>query len=163
MLSCLFTIILTTPSTMQHFLECTDLFQDSSSSHSIQIVQEKERERWDDATKSIQIQSNSNIATVWPKTAKWQIKCLRAKIQGRKKGVLETKFCSMKPSVFISVCLPSELCCLQLSHFTYDTINCATTNLFNLPRKFFRGGEKPEKSCSWSNQFLRQFSFCLET
>lgn len=44
MLSCLFTIILTTPSSMQHFLECTDLFQDSSSSHSLQIVQEKERE-----------------------------------------------------------------------------------------------------------------------
>lgn len=162
MLSCLFTIILTTPSTMQHFLECTDLFQDSSSSHSIQIVQEKERERWDDATKSIQIQSNSNIATVWPKTAKWQIKCLRAKIQGRKKGVLETKFCSMKPSVFISVCLPSELCCLQLSHFTYDTINCATTNLFSLPRKFLRGEEKREKVALGAINFYGSLAFALK-
>lgn len=36
-------------------------------------------------------------------------------------------------------CLPSELCCLQLSRFTYDTINCATTNLFSLPTKFSEG------------------------
>lgn len=152
MLSCLFTIILTTPSTMQHFLECTDLFQDSSSSHSIQIVQEKEREMG----RCNQINTNPI-----------KFKHSHSLAKNCQKGVLETEFCSMKPSVFISVCLPSELCCLQLSHFTYDTINCATTNLFSLPRKFFRGEdggkEKPEKSCSWSNQFLRQFSFCLET
>lgn len=166
MLSCLFTIILTTPSTMQHFLECTDLFQDSSSSHSIQIVREKERElgRCNQInTNPIKFKHSHSLA----KNCQMANQILEREILGRKKGVLETEFCSMKPSVFISVCLPSELCCLQLSHFTYDTINCATTNLFSLPRKFFRGedgGEKKsEKSCSWSNQFLRQFSFCLET
>lgn len=60
-----------TPSTMQHFLECTDLFRlENSTCRRQQRGRDRQRERERDATKSIQIKSNSNRATVWPKTAK---------------------------------------------------------------------------------------------